>query len=399
MSGQFLEGVKVLDVGETIAGAYCTKLLADFGADVIKVEPPDGGDPARKAGPFPKDVPNSEASGLFIYLNNNKKGVTLNLKCASGVTIFKQLAKWADILVEDFSPSHMPSLGLGYKDLEAVNPGLVMTSITPFGQTGPYRDFKDSDIIVQAISGWMDSRGYVGRDPLRAGGPLRLAEYVGGSFGGPATLTALAYKNRTGIGQHVDVSETEAASIMMIYPYTSVRYLHCKIPFRKRMAFFPGIEQCKDGYVGINVITGEQWASLCRCTGLDDIAEDPEYISVVTRIPHSPELRERMRPWLEARTAQEIQDELLLWRVPSAVPYTNKTMQDSPQHKDRKYFVEVDHPVAGKLTQPGPWCRSTEPAWQMKSPAPLLGQHNVEVYGRLGYSKSDLVFLRQTGVI
>jgi CoA:oxalate CoA-transferase len=398
MTGQLLEGVKVLDGGYDIAGPYCTKLLADFGAEVIKVEPPDGGDPSRKAGPFPKDEPNPEASGLFIFLNNNKKGITLNFKTDTGVKIFKELVKWADILVEDFSPSHMPSLGLAYKDLEAVNPGLVMTSITPFGQTGPYRDYRAPDIVVQALSGWLDSRGEPDREPLRGGGPLRLTEFNGGALGSAATMTALTYRNKTGIGQHVDVSEAEAASMLQNYPYASTRYPHALI-LQKRQNIFPGVEECKDGYVGMTVITGEQWVNFCHCVGMDELAENPAYISSMTRVLHNAELRERMRPWLEARTAQEIFDELLLWRVPPAMAYTNKTMLDSPQHKARKYFIEVEHPVAGKLTQPGPWCRSSEPAWQLKSPAPLLGQHNTEVYGRLGYSNNDLVFLKQTGVI
>jgi CoA:oxalate CoA-transferase len=398
MSGQLLEGVKALDVGNTIAAPYCTKLLADFGAEVIKVEPPDVGDPSRRAGPFPKDEPNPEASGLFIFLNNNKKGVTLNLKSATGVKIFKELVKWANVLVEDFTPTYMPSLGLAYKDLEPLNPGLVMTSIAPFGQTGPYRDFKAPDIVVQALSGWLDSRGQRGRGPLRAGGPLRLTEFNGGAFGSAVTMTALTYRNKTGKGQHLDVSEAELATLMAQYTYASTRYPHA-MPFQKRMLIFPGIEQCKDGYIGITVITGEQWVNLCKCMEMYDIAENPEYMSVIARMQHSDKLREKARPWLMARTTQEVFDELLLWRVPPAIAYTNKTMLDSPQLKDRKYFVEVDHPVAGKLTQPGPWCHSTEPAWQMKSPAPLLGQHNVEVYGHLGYSKDELVALRQAGVI
>lgn len=398
MTEQLLESVKVLDIGYDIAGPYCTKLLADFGAEVVKIEPPDGGDPARKAGPFPKDEPNPEASGLFIYLNNNKKGITLNLETDTGVKILKELVRRADILVEDLSPGYMPSLGLAYKDLEPVNPGLVMTSITPFGQTGPYRDYKASDIVVQALSGWLDSRGEPGREPLRAGGPLRLTEFNGGALGAAATMTALTYRNKTGIGQHVDVSEVEAASLLQNYPYASTRYPHALI-HQKRQDIFPGVEKCKDGYVGMTVITGEQWINFCHCVGMPELAENPEYVMAITRVMHNKELRERISPWLEARTAQEIFDELLLWRVPPAMAYTNKTMLDSPQHKARNYFIEVEHPVAGKLTQPGPWCRSSEPAWQMKSPAPLLGQHNVEVYGRLGYSNSDLVFLRQTGVV
>ena len=398
MPEQALSHLKVLDVGHDIAGPYCTKLLADFGAEVIKVEPPDGGDPARKAGPFPNDKPDLEASGLFIYLNNNKKGITLNLAAATGVRIFKELIKITDILVENFNPGVMEGWGLAYDALEAINPGLIMTSITGFGQTGPYKDYNAPDIVVQALSGWLDFRGDIGREPLRAGGPLRLTEFIGGMFGGAATMTALTHRNKTGVGQHVDVSESEGASLMHLYPFASKRFPNSR-PQVKRIRHFPGIEKCKDGYIGITVITGEQWISLCQCTGLEDLMDNPEYQSAVGRIPHAEQLRDRMRPWLMERTTKEVFDELLAWRVPAAMAYTNKTMLDSPQHKARKYFVEVEHPVAGKLTQPGVCCQMSESPAQMRSPAPLLGQHNVEVYGQIGYTREDLVKLRQSGVI
>ncbi len=179
MSNQALTGIKVLDVGHHIAGPYCTKLFADFGAEVIKVERPDGGDPSRRMGPFPHDEPNQEASGYFLYLNNNKKSITLNLKTDTGVKIFKELVKKTDILVENFSPKVMPKLGLSYSKLKKINPGLIMTSISSFGQTGPYKDYKGTDLVVQSLGGWVWARGAAAREPVRGGGRLRLSEFGG----------------------------------------------------------------------------------------------------------------------------------------------------------------------------------------------------------------------------
>ena len=156
---QPLSDVRVLDLTWYITGPYCTKLLADYGADVIKVEPPGGGDPARRLGPFLNDDPHPEKSGLFLHLNTNKRGITLNIECETGKRIFKELVKKADILVESFPPRVMPSLGLGYETLEKINPMLVMTSITDFGQTGPYRDFKGSELIYQGLGGPMYTTG------------------------------------------------------------------------------------------------------------------------------------------------------------------------------------------------------------------------------------------------
>src|SRR4030042_7172745 len=187
---QALAGIKVLDVSHHIAGPYCTKLLADFGARVIKLERPDG-DPARMSGPFPDDKPYLEARGLFFYFNNNKLGITLDLKSDTGPNIFKELVKKVDVLVENFSPQVMPRLGLSYDTLKALNPGLVMTSISNFGQSGPYKDYKATDIVLQALGGWLAPRGEPTREPVRAAGRLRVSEFIGGMYAAVGPMTAL----------------------------------------------------------------------------------------------------------------------------------------------------------------------------------------------------------------
>jgi crotonobetainyl-CoA:carnitine CoA-transferase CaiB-like acyl-CoA transferase len=213
MLEQALSDVKVLDLTWHIAGPYCTKLLADFGADVIKIERPGEGDPARKMGPFPHGKAHPERCGLFLHLNTNKKGITLNLKSHKGRKIFKELVKFVDIVVESFSPRVMPSLGLSYENLKRVNPSLVMTSISNFGHNGPYRDFKASEIVEYAMGGEMYSTGIEGREPLKLGG--NVVQYQAGTIAAVATMGALFAARYQGVGQHVDVSimETQAGTV------------------------------------------------------------------------------------------------------------------------------------------------------------------------------------------
>ena len=210
MPEQALSDVKVLDLTWHIAGPYCTKLLADYGAEVIKVEKPEEGDPTRRMAPFFKDDPHPEKSGLFLHLNTNKKGITLDLKSATGKKIIKELVSKVDILVESFSPRVMPSLGLDYQTLEQINPKLVMVSISNFGQSGPYRDFKASEIVEYAMGGEMYSTGIADREPLKLGG--NVTQYQAGTVAAVATVGALYAAEFQGTGQHVDVSIMETST-------------------------------------------------------------------------------------------------------------------------------------------------------------------------------------------
>jgi CoA:oxalate CoA-transferase len=381
MTEKALDGVKVLDLSWHIAGPYCTKLLADYGAEVIKVERPDGGDPARKAGPFPNGKTDPESSGLFLYLNNNKKSITLNLKTESGKKHLKELAKWADILVENFSPSVLPNLGLDYESLKTVNPELVMTSISNFGQTGPYRDYKATDIVLQAVGGLLLYRGDPTREPVKAAGKLRISEYIGGAYAAAATLSAMAYQRRTGIGQHVDISLMETTAQMIPHAWLSHGFELSIWP--PRFTHLPGIEECKDGYIGINILTGQHWVDLCGMMEMYDWAENDDYTTGVNRLKRGSEVRDRMRPWLMARTRKEIQKEATDWRIPVSSISTAEDIAQSEHYQARGYIAEVQHPVIGKVTQPGAPFRMSETPWGIRTPAPLLGQHNKDMIDRL----------------
>ncbi len=401
---QVLSDVKVLDLTWYIAGPYCTKLLADYGADVIKIERPGTGDPARKMGPFLNDEPHPEKSGLFLHLNTNKRGITLNLKTETGKKIFKDLVKKADILVESFSPRVMPSLGLSYETLEKINPKLVMTSISNFGQQGPYRDFKASELIFQGFGSYMYLVGTADREPSKKAG--NVIQYQIGSTAAVATMVAFYGAQQRSFGDHVDVNgiREEITSIdgkrtmMTAYQYTGHVYGRAK-------SSSPGIRLCKDGYVfivGFGSVTGGLFfPALARMLELSPEQKEelnkPEVMNDPVKQGEFDE--EIMTPWLLEHTMSEIVEKAQAAGV-MATPYnTPGGLLKDPHFRERNYWKEIEHPEAGKLTYPGAPIKMGIGGWQIRRPAPLLGQHNREVYGDLGYDKEDLIQLRQTGII
>ncbi|MCE2463858.1 MAG: CoA transferase, partial [Dehalococcoidia bacterium] len=374
-----LDNIKVLDLGQDISAPYCAKLLADYGAEVIKVEPHGQGDSARRMGPFPGDIPNPEKSGLFLHLNMNKKGVTLNLHTREGVKILKELVKGADILVENYAPAHLPSLGLGYEDLEQVNPRLVMTSITPFGQTGLYRDYKATEMGVFAMSGRMYTHGLPEREPLRYAPDI--SWFQTGTTAAISTLAAL--------GQQVVVSAMEAVVGSMdyrvlLYEYTGVKSRRGDFP----SGFPQGAYPCQDGYVTFGVGQQRFFQRLCQAMGRTDLSEDPRFATSDARTENLDELEAIFLGWMMEHTKREIFEICQKVRVPCSPLLGPDELLDDPQLKAREFFVEADHPQAGRLTYPGAPFRMTQTPFWVRSPAPLLGQHNTEIYsGGLGYSK------------
>lgn len=395
---QALAGLRVLDLTHYIAGPYCTKILAGFGAEVIKIEKPGKGDMARHIGPFLNDEPGLERSGLFLYLNSNKKGITLNLKSRRGVKIFKELVKGADAVVESFSPGVMERLGLDYSTLERINPRLVMTSISNFGQTGPYRDYKSPHIITWGMSGGRYTDGDPGKLPVQGGSSL--SDYVAGVFGAGGTAMALYRGNETGIGQHVDVSIFECMILIAQYPSVMCSYwgqVHGGLA--KNLL---GIFSCKDGYIGVNFLTQPQWESICTFFGLPEVANEPKFQYSVLTVNEDclDEARALFAPKIAEYRKMDLFQSAVEWRIPFGLVPTTQEIVESPQHKARGFFEEVDHPVMGKVTMPGAPFKMMETPWQLRSPAPLLGEHNQEVYGdRLGYSREDLGRLREQGII
>ena len=398
-----LSDVKVLDFTHMIAGPYCTKLLADYGADVTKVERPDGGDGARRLGPFPGDEPHHERSGLFLHLNTNKRGVTLDLKTAVGNRIARRLAAAADVVVESFRPGVMSRLGLDYAALSADNPALVYTSVSNFGQTGPYSDFNASEIVLYGMGGEMYSAGLEDREPIKLGGEM--VQYQAGAAAAVATMGALFAARAWGEGQHVDVSimESQIGSIdrrmttLVAYQYTGE--ISERTPMEV-MGYPIGVYPCADGYVEV---TGGivYFDRVVEMLGRPAMFDDPKWFTpeAQTDLQLREEFYEFFIPWCLERTKYEIWYAAQEARVLSGPINTMENLAGDPNFNERGAFAEIDHPNAGRLTYPGrPFVMQHTP-WAARMAAPLLGQHNAEVFGELGYDRSALMRLRETGAI
>lgn len=399
LSEQALDDVKVLDVSQGIAGPFAAKLLADYGADVIKVEPPGSGDCARNQGPFPDDVPHPEKSGLFLYLNTNKRGITLNLASASGQHLFMQLVERVDVIIESFAPAALDRLGLGYSQLAQINPRLILASITPFGQTGPYAAYDANHLLLCALGGWAHLCGVPEREPLQAGSYV--SHYIAGTYAAIGVLAALARRGESGQGEHVDTSAWEAMITCALLPAMRYEYTgQVGVRQSRHMTGPSFIFRCKDGYVAANVLTQAQWLTLCQFVGHEEWMEDPRFSIGTERAKYTDEIYEQLAPWFSERSKDEVFHQAQLWRLPFALVPSAEEIVNMEQHQARGYFVEVEHPVAGTFKYPGAPFKMPLTPFTVSRPAPLLGQHNREVYCELlGLVEADLVRLRQGGVI
>ena len=404
MSDMALSDVRILDLTRHVAGPFCTKMLADYGADVIKVERPNGGDVTRRMGPFPDDVPHPEKSGLFLHLNTNKRGVTLNLKSATGKRMLMELVKQVDVVVENFAPRIMPSLGLAYEDLEQINPQVILVSISNFGQTGPYRDYKASEIVLHGMGGNLRSLGLPEREPVKYGSHVALRQ--SGLIGAAATMAALFTREARGEGEHVDVAivETQAGSQDRRAPQLiTAQFVNQVFPRRAPGATMAsGTFPCKDGYVNVTG-GGSRFPRALEMIGRPELIEDPRFATPEARLvlENSEAFnREALMPWLMQHTMQEVWSMAQKAHVLSGPIYTSKTLMEDNHFRDRGVWVDIDHPVAGRYTYPGRPIIMGESPWQLRRAAPQLGEHNEEVFGEaLGYESQDLARLRGVGVI
>ena len=394
-----LKGVKVLDLTHYIAGPYCTKLLADFGADVIKVERPDG-DPARRIPPFFHDEADSEKSLLFLYLNTSKRSVTLNLKARRGRQMLIDLARDSDVLVESFSPRVMSSLGLDYQVLRDVNPSLVVVSISNFGQTGPYRDYKATDIVEYALGGLMYVFGSYDREPLKHA--LHQGQFKAGTNSASAALMALYRQRLTGEGQQVDVSIQECIAsglrdVVNNYTYTGA--------VRRRQPNHSGdltrLRQTSDGYILPNpgIAAGFDWNSVVEFLDAPEL-DDEKFNTPLARSINAEALGEILDRYFRPHKKLDMFYAAHRRRFIYGVVQSPEEVLADAQYKHRGYFVNIEHPVVGTLKYPGAPFSMDDTPWEARQPAPTLGQHNSQVYGeRLGYSDVDLARMRFMEVI
>ena len=399
-----LNGIRVVEYGSFISGPFCAKMLADLGADVIKVEPPAVGDEARNHGPFPGDIPHREKSGLFLFLNTNKRGITLDLETATGRDIMLSLLKKSDIFVENHPPSLSESLGLDYGSLNAQAPGLVVTSITPYGQTGPYRDYKGYDLTTNAAGGFSFGNGHAHREPLTT--PAYQASYMSGLTAALASSIALLGRDLTGRGQLVDIAEAQVIGVLLT-GYHLPTYIYRGIAGwrsgnRMRLGLFPNcVLPCKDGYVCIDCPQIEQYQRFLDLIGSPDWVDDPRYRNRRAMSEQYPEEAEALiAPWFMEHTKEEILELCMKNRIPCVPVRTVDEVLEDPHLVERSFFQEMGHTEAGDLKYPGPPYRFSDTPWRLIRPAPTMGQHNREVLcGELGYSQEELVHLRRAGII
>lgn len=391
-----LSGVRVLELGQGISGPYCGKVLAHLGADVIKVEPPEG-DPARAIGPFPGDEPHPEKSGLFLALNTNKLGVVLDVNTQHGVDSLRRLAKNSDIVIENFPPNFLNGLGLGYQVFEEDNSGIVYTSITPFGSWGPYADYKLSDLVLFHMSGQAPSllgpvEDTEGDPPIRAGGYQ--ADFVLGMAAATATMMALYRRRITGLGAHVEVSAYEAMVTQLISGLANCAYDRPEQPRDIKqvkeaatggiVTAVGGVLRCNDGYVAISPREDAQWERWVELMGRPEWTSDERFVTREGREANFPELWGLVESWTRDHSKQDVGR----WGQERRIPcFPVNTVEDlfSDEHlRHREFFIEQDHPIAGKLKYPGvPYRMSGTDLPLAERPAPLLGEHNDQIFGGL----------------
>ena len=415
MTYNLLEGLRVLELGDFISAPYCGKLLADMGAEVIKIEPPSTGDWARQYGPFLQDDPHPERSGIFLYLNANKRGVTMDLRTPTGRALLSGLADRSDVLVHNFHPTEMDGLGLNYDALSLSNPRLVMASITPFGLTGPNRDYKAYDINLAAGGGICQGLGSADRQPLTFGAP-QVGYFAGMAAASSIMMCLLAMEpfdpqssregvpDEAGCGQHIDVAEMETMAGVYTGPEALMAVYQWRVTSRTghhAMDFpYPNcILRCKDGYIFVGSPEGRQWRKLLEIMGDPQWAKDPRFANRTDMNNlYADEVDGYMEAWLANYTKAELLELALQHQIPLAPVRGYDEVRHDPSLSSM--FEEIDRADTGPLPFPGPPYELPALPREAAAPAPLLGEHNPEVYCRmLGHTKEQLVKLYQTGII
>ena len=397
-----LDDTIVLEVGESLSASYCCKLLVDAGARVIKVEAPGSGDILRRLGPFPQDIPHPDRSGLFTYLNAGKQGITLDIQKSTGRTILHKLASTAHAVVLGFPGRLDEGLLSLFKSLEAEHPNLVLTSISPFGLSGPYSGFAAYDINIAAAAGVSVGIGDADREPL--GFPIPLAGYHVGLCAASATVTALLVQDEAGFGQSIDLAEAETLGSIYTGPEALMYIFQWRWTQRtgRRSLDFPYpncILPCKDGFVFVGAMEGRQWRTLLHLMGDPAWAKDPRFAdrTAINNL-YADEADAHMVEWLQNYTKADLLNMALANHLPTAPVYTIGEVADVPGLAS--FFVDATISDGPTIRCPGiPYELSGE---RPPSPrvAPSLGEHNALVYKEtLGYTNEEIVGLHQCGVI
>jgi len=391
-----LQGVRVLELGQIIAGTYGNQVLSDLGAEVIKVETPEG-----DLGRIPSVAPYRGLSALFLTFNRNKKSIVINLKTDAGREIFHELVKVSDVVVDNFRPGVLERLKVDYATLSRINPRIIQCSVTGFGEAGAYRDYPALDLIIQAISGHMAITGESGRPPVRVGIPL--ADMSGGIYSCKGILAALYARERTGRGQRVEVSMFDAMLNLLSYiatlwltggvlprpPGSAHEY---SVPWQ---AF-----EAKDGHIVVATRQEGFWRKLCSALAEPGLAEDPRFASNAERIAHREALVPRLERIFRTRTVADWLARLRAAEVPAAPVNNLDGAFAEPPVAEREMIVEYDHPEVGRVRLPGNPIKMSDMTGTPSQPAPRLGEHTDAILrGLLRLSEERIAALRDSGAI
>jgi crotonobetainyl-CoA:carnitine CoA-transferase CaiB-like acyl-CoA transferase len=400
---ELLEGIRVLDFSDWVAGSYAGRLLADYGADVIKVERPCGG-AIRREGPYAGDDPNIEKSALFLHLNANKRGITLDFMTERGAAIARDLASRSDIIIEDYAPGVLAEHDLDWATLSEGRDDLVMASITAFGQTGPWLDYRGSEITLQAMGGPMISNGTQKREPLKSGGYV--AHYHAGISAALGAMLARYRVESGGAGDHIDLAiyETQAGFRDRRTPSTMAAAYTGFSSKRQggSQSVAQGVRLTSDGYVNLLGHSPRYWAAFLKLIGRDDLNDRPESKLPAPQMPQDfiDEVEVSYQIYLIDRTKQQVVIETQAIGVLGGAIYTTEDLLTDPQYRGRGVWDAIDHPISGKAEYAGRQLILSETPRVPVHPAPLLGEGNEAIYeNELGLPHAEVEQLHAEGVI
>ncbi len=398
-----LAGVRILAVEQFITGPYCTQLLADAGAEVIKVERPGTGDPRRTMGPYLEGPDGQQIAGGFIEYNRSKKSIALDMASSRGRKIFRSLAKRSDVVVENLRPGSMKRLGLDYDALSSDNPGLIYAAISGFGRledyAGPYKNWPAFDIVTEAMSGIMDIVGFEDRPPTYT--IYGMADVYSGIINALSIMMALYQRETTGLGQMVDTSMYDSMvslneRAIALYSMTG----EGPTRGRERVLGPRGAYAVRDGYVAINIPTDDMWARLARAMDREDLIEDPRCLTGPDRAQNQEYIRTVLEQWLAPMTREDAVRRLQSASVPAGPVQTVRDVSECPQIEARRMLLEVPHPEAGTLTMARSPMRLSRSPEVEAGPPPKLGEHTREILSNvLGLSDEEISGLTEEAVV
>ena len=388
-----LDGIRVLELTNFMAGPFCGMLLADLGADVIKVENPKGGDFTRNAAPFL----DGESAG-FLAVNRNKRSIALDLKTDRGRDIFLDLARRSDVVIENLRPGTLDDLGIGYKVLSELNPRIILSSASGFGQTGPYKDRAALDLIVQGMSGLMSITGEDGRPPVKVGVPI--SDLSAALFGAYAILAALRVRDREGVGQHIDVSLLESAIALEVWE-TSGYFATGEVPrplgsAHRVNAPYQAVRTA-DGYITIGATTPGNWHAFCVTLGLEHLENDARFAKVRERHREYKELALLIEEVTVTQPSEHWYRALERAGVPCGVLYSLDQVLADEHVRARGVVKEVEHAKIGKVRVTGSPIRFSRTPVRVERAGPMLGEHTREILGQLGRPDGDA--LERDGIV